>query len=116
MKRAFGMANPLCSLGHKVTICMQDSEDNKEAISKCPLAKEFYYQPGSALFERKQKQAFLEKNQFDIVYICGLGVGNAINPKPLQQSFVLMDHVELESSIKDMSIQRRISQSILEWW
>ena len=116
MKRAFGMANPLCLLEHDVTICLQESEDNREAMSRCPLAQAHYYQAGSALYERRQKQIFLERNSFDVVYICGLGVGNAINAKPLKSSFVLMDHVELESSIKDMPIRRRISQGILEWW
>ena len=116
MKRAFGMANPLCLLEHEVTICLQESEDNREAMSRCPLAQAHYYQAGSALYERRQKQTFLEQSSFDIIYICGLGVGNAINAKPLKNSFVLMDHVELESSIKDMPTRRRISQGILEWW
>ena len=92
MKRAFGMANPLCLLEHEVTICLQESEDNREAMSRCPLAQAYYYQAGSALYERRQKQTFLEQSSFDIIYICGLGVGNAINTKPLKSSFVLMDH------------------------
>lgn len=116
LKRAIGMANPLCTLGHEVTICLQEAEDNKEAMKRCPLAKSYYYQPGSALYERRQKQAFLEQNKFDIVHICGLGVGNSINSKPLKSSFVIIDHDELESSTHNRPLRRRISQNYLEWW
>ena len=116
MKRAFGMANPLTDLGHEVTICLKDSTDNREAISHCPNSKAFYYQTGSALQERRYKQSFLEHNTFDVVYICGLGVRNAIQPKPLGNTFVIMDHVELESALEDISLRRRLIQMALEWW
>ncbi|WP_271792191.1 glycosyltransferase [Dolichospermum circinale] len=116
MKRAFGMANPLTNMGHDVTICLQEAEDNREAMSRCPDTKSYYYHPGSPLYERQQKQAFLEQNSFDVVHICGLGIGNAIVPKFIKNSLVVMDHVELESSIKLMPLQRRLSQGFLEWW
>ncbi len=116
MKRAFGMANPLNQIGHDVTICLQKAEDNQEAMSRCPQAKAYYYHSGSALYERKQKQAFLEQNSFDVVHICGLGAGNAIVPSRIKNSLVVMDHVELESSIGWMPIKRRVSQTLLEWW
>ena len=61
MKRAFGMANPLANLGHDVTICLQEAEDNRQAMSRCPQTKAYYYNSGSALYERKQKQVFLEQ-------------------------------------------------------
>lgn len=116
MKRAFGMANPLAALGHEVTICLEDAEDNRVAMAKCPQARAYYYTPGSVLNERRQKQAFLKHNYFDIVHICGLGFRNAILPQKCRTSFVIMDHVELESSMLAAAVKRRIFQSHLEWW
>ncbi|MCY7334537.1 MAG: glycosyltransferase [Pseudanabaena sp. CAN_BIN31] len=115
MKRAFGMAPPLIDLGHEVTIYLQDSADNKEAISSYTKVKADYFHAGSALFERKQKQDFVMQNKFDVVYICGLGFGNAINPQGISNCLFLMDHVELESSIIGSPLLRRLALYFLEW-
>lgn len=115
MKRAFGMANPLTDLGHQVTIHLQDSADNREAVARYPAVKATYFQPGSALYERRQKQAFVRQNEFDVIHICGLGFRNAINPQGINKSLFLMDHVELESSLSEISLPRKLSLYFLEW-
>ena len=114
MKRAFGMTKPLIASGHEVTIYLQDAIDNKEAISQCPGVSAKYFQPGSLLHERKQKQIFLQQHHFDIVHICGLGFRNAV--LPTNKTFTIMDHVELESSLVGVPIARRFSQFVLEGW
>lgn len=116
MKRALGMATPLCSLKHDVTIYLQNSPDNIEAVKNSLGTKAIYFQSSSALHERNQKQIFLEENQFDVIHICGLGVRNTIFPQRLKNSLVLMDHPELESSFKRVFIGRRLFQAFLEWW
>lgn len=116
MKRALGMANPLTALGHEVTICLQEAEENKEAMARCPDSKSFYYQAGFALQELSQKQAFLKEFSFDVIHICGLGNRNAIFPKSLKNSLVIMDHSELESSMGESPLRRRIFQAYLEWY
>lgn len=116
MKRALGMAPCLSSLGHDVTIYLQDDPDNRKAVATHSNYKSVYYTSTSPQDERNCKQAFLEVNQFDIVYICGLGVRNAIFPARLSNSFVLMDHSELESSFRGTSLPRKILQTCLEWW
>jgi glycosyltransferase involved in cell wall biosynthesis len=115
MKRAFGMANPLTNLGHKVTIHLQNSADNREAIARYPGVEAVYFQSGSALYERRQKQIFVKQNQFDVIHICGLGFRNAINPQGINKPLFLMDHVELESSISNIYLPRKIALYFLEW-
>jgi glycosyltransferase involved in cell wall biosynthesis len=114
MKRAFGMTKPLIALGHEVTIYLQDAIDNKEAISQCLGVSAKYFQPGSLLHERKQKQIFLQQHHFDVVHICGLGFRNAV--LPIGKTFTVMDHVELESSLLGITQSRRLSQFALEGW
>lgn len=116
MKRALFMANPLYLLGHEVIIYAQDDDNNKKVIETLEGVKAFYFQPASAIQERNQKQAFLKENNFDVIHICGLGVRNAIFPKYLENSVVIMDHSELESSFKEVIFTRRIFQNFLEWW
>jgi glycosyltransferase involved in cell wall biosynthesis len=116
MKRALGMATPLSSLGHDITIYLQDADENREAIEKYLDVKAAYFSPGSLQYERNQKQLFLKNNHFDVIHICGLGFRNAIFPQSLKNSLVIMDHSELESSFKGVSIIRRLLQAFLEWW
>jgi glycosyltransferase involved in cell wall biosynthesis len=116
MKRAFGMANPLIEQGHYVTIVLQDSIDNRKAMEYCPSANAFYYQAGSANYERSQKREFLQENCFDVVHICGLGWRNALHHKSSSSTFTIMDHVELESSLSGISHLRRLLQFLLEAW
>ena len=116
MKRAFGMANPLTEQGHQVIIVLQDSIDNRKAMEYCPGTKAFYYQAGSANYERAQKRKFLKESFFDVIHICGLGWRNALHLKSSSSTFTIMDHVELESSLSGISYLRRLLQFVLEAW
>ena len=50
----------------------------------------------------------------DVVHICGLGWRNALLPRGNTPPIV-MDHVELESSLEDVTFPRKQAQALLEW-
>ena len=97
MKRAIGLAPPLTRLNHEVTVLMADEAANRKLVPGLPGVECCFFQPGSAQSEWRQKTAFLRKRRFDAIHACGLGFRNFVRHT---KTLSVMDHVELESSIR----------------
>jgi glycosyltransferase involved in cell wall biosynthesis len=113
MRRAFGMAPYLIRLGHSVSVLLEDIDCNHYFADKIPNLNCYYYNSGSLLSVRLQKKRILDNVCFDVIHFCGLGWRNYIFPSN-SNVLCLMDHVELESSIKTFGHTRRLAQSLLE--
>lgn len=115
LKRATGMASPLLSRGHKVSILIEDSPENRAKVFvECPGAQIIYHKRGkTARAERAAKQATLNAIQPDVVWICGVGLRNWVC-KPTPTSIVLGDHSELVSSFIPKG-PRWVYEYISEW-
>lgn len=101
-KRALGLANPLSSLGWKVSILMEDTEENRKRVRmECQddiLVK--YFPKSGAFDEIKVKTAFLREIQPSFAYICAMVVRNCIGlPKGCQR---LVEHCELPTKMKEV--------------
>jgi len=116
IKRAFGMAGPLTLLGHRVFICLEENDSNRETIARLNGVTALWYKPGSLKAERMQKSVLIANNRFDVVHICGLGFRNSIWKDKNSSGVTIMDHVELESSLVNAPKKRRIAQYALEIW
>ncbi len=115
MKRAAGMAGPLLELGWKVEVLTQDHLANREYFGAISGLKASFFPNLGMRDERKFKNHFLRQGQWDLVHVCGLGWRNAIS-RTSERALVIMDHVELESSLSATPFVRRLAQSCLERW
>jgi glycosyltransferase involved in cell wall biosynthesis len=116
IKRSFGLAGPLTELGHRVSICLEDCEQNREAIEQIDGVQALWFQPAGLNLERSQKAALVSEGNFDAVHICGLGFRNAIPRTASRSGVTIMDHVELESALVNAPKTRRWAQYALEAW
>lgn len=116
LKRATGMAEPLMAAGHKVSILIEDSPENREKVQfECPAAEAIFHQRGkTARAERAVKQATLNRIQPDIIWICGVGLRNWVK-KPNPSCLVFGDHSELVSSFVPKG-PRWLYEYLCEWW
>jgi glycosyltransferase involved in cell wall biosynthesis len=114
MKRAFGLTPGLQARGCRVTICLEDHADNRAAIERLKGCRAHYYHRGTLPREYRQKAEFIANCDCDVVHICGLGWRNALMRRGTAPAIV-MDHVELESSLPSSSFLRARSQAVLEW-
>jgi glycosyltransferase involved in cell wall biosynthesis len=116
IKRAWGLAPHLLGAGHEVAVIAEDVAENRATVAALPGLAAAYYPSGlSAFAERRAKEQLIERLQPGLVHICGLGWRNAVrrgNPRIR----LVMDHVELESSIADQNPLRRWLQRRLERW
>tara|TARA_B110001469_G_C9634467_1_gene317803 strand:+ start:893 stop:2005 length:1113 start_codon:yes stop_codon:yes gene_type:complete len=115
LKRATGMAGPLMKKGHKVSILIEDSPDNRDKVKKeCPQADVFFHQRGkSACLERAEKQKTLDEIKPDVVWICGVGLRNWVR-RPVSSCVVIGDHSELVSSFIPKG-PRCLYEYLCEW-
>ena len=113
MKRALGMAPIIVSMGHEVSILIQEHQDNRTATKSLDGVGIYYFQTFSAYEERSFKINHLQTNFYDIVHCCGLGWRNYVRSTHVK-CFTIIDHVELESTIGSLLSVRRIFQSFLE--
>jgi len=114
MKRAFGLTPGLQARGCRVTICLEDHADNRAAMERLKGCRAHYYKRGTFPQEYRQKASFIANCDCDVVHICGLGWRNALVQRANTPAIV-MDHVELESSLPSSSFLRARSQMMLEW-
>jgi glycosyltransferase involved in cell wall biosynthesis len=114
MKRAFGLTPGLQARGCRVTICLEDHPDNRAEIAQLSGCSARYYQKGAFRQEYREKAKLIAQCDCDVVHICGLGWRNAFMQGANTAQFV-MDHVELESSLRNNSFLKTRSQSLLEW-
>jgi glycosyltransferase involved in cell wall biosynthesis len=114
IKRAFGMSPWLRKMGVNVAIVCEDSSANRNAADNADVKIETYV-TGGIVKELRQKLAILQKQNYDLVHICGLGWRNHLRLMGRLKGMAIMDHVELESSLTDTSPVRRVLQRYLEW-
>lgn len=114
MKRAFGMAPVLVSRGDRVSIAIQDDPDNRAIASRNHEVEFHWFRPGGVLQERRAKVSLINRTSPDVVFICGLGLRNYLTPALAQHPCVLMDYVELESSLAGSPLHRRLMNVLLE--
>ncbi len=114
MKRAFGLAPGLQARGCHVEICLEDHPDNRAEMERLAGCRAHYYRRGTFWQEYRQKARVIAECDCDVVHICGLGWRNAMLPRGKTPPIV-MDHVELESSLEGVPFPRKQAQALLEW-
>lgn len=101
-KRALGMANPLYNNGWRVSIIMEDTEENRYRTSlECDSnINLFFFKKSSAFEEIKQKNEIIKKIKPDYLYICAFVTRNIVGVSSKAKKIV--EHSELQSGIPDM--------------
>lgn len=114
-KRALGLANPLSDLGWKVFIIMDDTHENHHRVKlECDKRTEvFFLHYTSAFDEIKKKNALLNKIKPDILYICAFVFRNIVTPH--YKCIKLVEHSELQSKIKGISIGSKLRFTVQEY-
>lgn len=116
-KRAFGLAEPLEALGHKVTIIVVDTENNRRRINFEGLdAAAQYVRAASALQELLQKYKVIWRLKPDLVYLTSFGFRNCVFPNLTpQRTNCCVEHSELLSSIENRSLTQRMVDRFFEF-
>lgn len=107
-KRALGMANPLADHGWKVSIIMEDTEENRIRVSlECNnKIRLYFFKSTSAFKEIREKCRIVQQIRPDYLYICAFVTRNII---PLGFSCKkIVEHCELQSGIPDIRGINRI--------
>ncbi len=114
-KRALGLANPLAALGWKVSILMEDTNENRHRVSlECNDNIKVYYFPKSSVYqERRDKNILISKINPSFLYICAFVTRNIVGFN--HPSKKLVEHSELQSSIPNIGIIKRIIHYIFEY-
>lgn len=100
IKRATGMASPLISMGHRVSIIAWDTKNNRERFNvECPLAEILYIKPSGTIAEILQKQKIIKQWQPNVIYVCAIGFRNWIHRFNSKADFIVVEHSELVSSV-----------------
>jgi glycosyltransferase involved in cell wall biosynthesis len=117
LKRATGLAKPLCDLGYDVAIAIQDTAANRE--------KSQLEWPGGSFFwldnvvdsrkERTEKQKVVAEFDPDVIWICGVGFRNLVK-RSRKNQILLADHSELFSSLSTIPKHRRFWELLLEYF
>lgn len=115
-KRALGLASPLCDLGWKVSIIMQDTPTNRSRVGlECDSRiQALFYPKGKVFYEREIKGELLRKIKPDFVYICAFVFRNILRlPHGCK---CLVEHSELSSAIPDQPLWKRRLNLLLEFY
>lgn len=114
-KRALGMANPLFNNGWKVSIIMEDTEENRYRASlECnPNINLYFFKKCSALVEIKQKNNIINRIKPDYLYICAFVTRNIVGIKNKAKKIV--EHSELQSGIPDIKGIHKIRALLNEY-
>lgn len=102
-KRALGLANPLADLGWKVSIILEDSEENRHrAMLECDKRiNVFFFHYRSALDEIKKKNVIIRQIHPDYLYICAFVKRNIVGlGYPCKR---IVEHSELMSATDGFS-------------
>ena len=114
-KRALGMANPLCTLGWRVYILMEDTEENRHraAIECCKEVTVIYFSPRSAIGEIRAKNSIIGRIAPNIIYISAPVVRNMVRVP--HRCLRITEHSELMSHITSVRGLARIKAYAMEW-
>lgn len=115
-KRALGLANPLTDLGWKVSIIMEDTEENRHRVAlECGNGIEVFFLSYTSAWDEKQKKtSLLAQIKPDYVYLCAFVFRNIVRTR--FQCKRLVEHSELQSAIRDVKWWRRFYVSLNEYY
>lgn len=113
-KRALGLANYLSDLGWKVSIIMDDTDENHHRVKlECDSRTEVYFlNYRSAFDEVRKKNLIIQKIKPDVLYICAFVFRNIVAIR--YKSIKLVEHSELQSGIKNVTTLFRFRAIIQE--
>ena len=115
-KRALGLANHLSDLGWKVSIIMDDTEENRHrAALECDKRTEIFYMCyRSAFDELRKKNNLLKQIKPDVIYICAFVFRNIVFNK--HSCIRLVEHPEMQSAINGISSLKRLRYLMIEYF
>ena len=115
-KRALGLANPLCELGWKVSIIMEDTDENRHRCSiECDKRVTIHYlKYKNAFDEQKKKSKLIKQINPHIVYLCAFVFRNII--KVPKGCIKLVEHSELQSGIPEIKSINKLRAYIQEYY
>lgn len=107
-KRALGLAEPLVNLGWKVSILMEDTEENRLRIQlECSNSIDVhFFTKGTVMQERRAKDAYIKEINPDYIYVCAFVTRNIVGIG--HRCKKLVEHSELQSGIPDMKGVRKM--------
>ena len=114
-KRALGLANHLFELGWKVSILMEDTEENRTRISlECnDKIHVYFFKKASVVNEIKEKNKLIRQISPDILYICAFVTRNIVGL--CFHGKKLVEHSELMSEIKGMNPLKKQYYKLIEY-
>ena len=115
-KRAFGMANPMLSLGWEVSILMFDTEENRKRAKAelSPDVKSFFYNFSSVSVQRKEKNRLVYEIDPDVLFIGYMFDYNVIARK--HRSIKIVEHCELYSKHNNNTFKSRLHHLFMEFY
>lgn len=115
-KRALGMANPLAELGWKVSIIMEDTDENRHRTQmECGDAINMYFfKGGSAKEEIAAKNKIIKDIDPDYIYYCAFVTRNIVGRG--HRAKKLIEHSELQTGIPDMRGLNKIKAYFTEFY
>lgn len=113
-KRALGLANHLSDLGWKVSIIMDDTEENRHRVKlECDERTHVYFLCyNSAFDEVKKKNVLIKQINPDVLYICAFVFRNIVAFR--YKCIKLVEHSELQSGMKSVKGLFRLRAVIQE--
>lgn len=114
-KRALGLANPLADLGWKVSIILEDTDENRyRAKLECDeRINVFFLQYSSALDEIKKKNTIIYRIHPDYIYICAFVKRNIVGlGYPCKK---IVEHNELMSATDGFNLLKKIGFLLTEY-
>ncbi|GHC04832.1 hypothetical protein GCM10007047_22110 [Cerasicoccus arenae] len=110
------MAGPLMERGHKVSILIQDTEENRLRVQlECPTVHAYYIKAGGVREDLKARIGKVNEIKPDCVWVCGPGIRNFVTKiKGCPEGLVIADHSELLSAIKNRHFFRRAYDYLVE--
>lgn len=113
-KRALGLASPLSDLGWRVSVLLQDTEENRHRaeLETDGRTRFEFFPSGSAIQEVERKNDLLERLAPTHIYLCAFVLRNLVRTRGAR---MLIEHSELLSAIKSRPWHRRLCDALLEW-
>lgn len=113
MKRAFGLAKPLANLGWTIDILAEETKENKKCYElECDSRIRMHYYPKSNVFnEINFKNNLIAELSPSYIYLCSFSVRNFVFKR---KSLLIIEHSELQSSIKNQKYIKCLMAYILE--
>lgn len=115
-KRALGLANHLVDLGWRVSILMEDADENHHRVEmECgPQVQVCYFPWMSGRKEQRWKTQKIRELDPDVLYLCAFVGRNIVASR--HRSIKLVEHSELQSMFSNVSWKRRIYYYLTEYY